>query len=380
MNSLGFDKAPEQTRIVVAMSGGVDSSVVAGLLKQEGYEVIGITLQLYDSSAMVARAGSCCAGQDIADARRVCETLHIPYYVLDYERRFEQAVIAPFIDSYARGETPVPCVLCNMTVKFTDLMQTALDLGADALATGHYIRNILLQGEEGQRGLYCPYDTQRDQSYFLFSTTQEQINYLRFPLGELPKKQVRQFAAEMGLQVAQKQDSQDICFVPQGRYADFIKKTQPELSRAGQIIHIDGRILGTHEGIIHYTIGQRRGLKISIGEPLYVVAVDAEKAELIVGPRSALGTHKAILRGVNWLGTPALEDIPPSGVTLLAKVRSTQKEQPVVLSYKDNQVCVEFLQEEFAVACGQACVFYQREEGRGLRLLGGGIIAETFFV
>ena len=271
------------------MSGGVDSSVVAGMLKREGYDVIGVTLQLYDHGAATHRPGSCCAGQDIADARRVAETLGIPHYVLDYEERFREAVIDPFAQSYVSGETPIPCVACNQTVKFADLLRTARELGAEALATGHYIRSRAGGGPGGaHRALYRPVDTDRDQSYFLFATTQEQIDYLRFPLGALPKAEVRRIAAEMGLSVAAKADSQDICFVPQGRYSDIIARLKPAAAAPGEIVHIDGRVLGRHDGILRYTIGQRRGIGIAAGEPLYVVHLDAVSARVVVGPRKAL--------------------------------------------------------------------------------------------
>ena len=265
MNSLDIDKSPADTRVVVAMSGGVDSSVVAGLLKAQGYDIVGITLQLYDHGEAVRRVGSCCAGQDIDDARRVAETLGIPHYVLNYERRFREAVIDPFAASYVAGETPIPCVTCNQTVKFADLLHTARELGADALATGHYIRS---RGNGAHRALYRPIDADRDQSYFLFATTQEQVDYLRFPLGELSKPQVRQAAEAMGLSVAAKPDSQDICFVPQGRYSDIVARLRPEAQQTGQIVHLDGRVLGSHDGIARFTIGQRRGIGVASGEPL----------------------------------------------------------------------------------------------------------------
>ncbi len=373
MNSLDLPKRPEDTRIVVAMSGGVDSSVVAGLLKNEGYDVVGVTLQLYDHGAATHRAGSCCAGQDIDDARRVCETLGIPHYVLDYEAKFRAAVIDPFAEAYANGETPIPCVSCNQTVKFADLLDTARQLGADALATGHYIRSRQ-NGEH--RALYRPVDDSRDQSYFLFATTQEQIDYLRFPLGGIDKPDVRKMAEDMGLVVATKQDSQDICFVPQGKYSDVIAKLRPNAIQAGDIMHLDGRVLGRHQGILHYTIGQRRGIGVATGEPLFVVHLDADKARVIVGPREALETHKIILRNMNWLGDIALEDIPASGIEMFAKVRSTRAPKPVILHHVDGITFVELLDGESGIAPGQACVLYS-DDGNEARVFGGGFIARS---
>ncbi|SFJ48852.1 tRNA 2-thiouridine(34) synthase MnmA [Aerobium aerolatum] len=373
MNSLDLPGRPEDTRIVVAMSGGVDSSVVAGLLKQEGYDVLGVTLQLYDHGAAVHRAGSCCAGQDIDDARRVAETLGIPHYVLDYEERFRKAVIDPFAASYVAGETPIPCVSCNQTVKFADLLATARELGADALATGHYIRS---KQNGAHRALYRPVDADRDQSYFLFATTQEQIDFLRFPLGGLSKPAVREAAEAMGLSVATKQDSQDICFVPQGKYSDIIAKLQPAAANPGDIVHIDGRVLGRHEGILHYTIGQRRGIGIASGEPLYVVHLDAERARVIVGPREALQTHKIFLRDFNWLGDEPLVATAPEGIEVFAKVRSTRPPRPAVLHRRDGMTWVELVDGESGIAPGQACVLYS-DDGNHARVFGGGFIERS---
>ena len=300
LNSLGLPKSPAETRVVVAMSGGVDSSAVAALLKEQGYEVIGITLQLYDHGAMVNKKGACCAGQDIHDARRVAETLNIPHYVLNYESKFKESVMDDFVDTYLAGETPIPCVKCNQSVKFKDLLQTARELGADVMATGHYVQR---KEEGGVASMYRAADPARDQSYFLFATTQAQLDFLRFPLGHLrSKEETRALAARFGLQVADKPDSQDICFVPSGGYAKVIEKLRPGALEPGEIVDVDGNVRGHHTGIINYTVGQRRGLGISDEDPLYVVKLDAEKKQVIIGSKEALLKQSFIIRECNFLG------------------------------------------------------------------------------
>ena len=370
---LGMDLPgnPAETRVVVAMSGGVDSSVVAGLLAARGYEVIGLTLQLYDHGEAVHRAGSCCAGQDIHDARRVAEKLDIPHYVLDYESRFRDAVIDRFVDSYLAGETPVPCVDCNRTVKFRDLLATARDLGAAALATGHYV--VSRSAHNGHRALYRAHDPDRDQSYFLYATTQEQLDLLRFPLGHMPKSRTRELARYFDLTVAEKSDSQDICFVPQGRYTDVIEKLRPEARNPGAIVHLDGRVLGQHQGVIDFTVGQRKGLGLAVGDPLYVLKLDAEKAQVIVGPREALATRMIGLRDVNWLGEGDVFALPEEGLNMAVRVRSSRPPQPATLYCRDGHIEVELQAGEMGVSPGQACVFYDGEEDQA-RVLGGGTI------
>jgi len=374
LNSLDLPKRPEDTRVVVAMSGGVDSSVVAGLLAREGYDVIGVTLQLYDHGEATHRKGACCAGQDIHDARRVAQALNIPHYVLDYEQRFKNAVMEPFANAYRQGETPVPCIACNQSVKFVDLMEVARDLGADVLATGHYVQSKLV---DGRRKLFRPVDDSRDQSYFLFATTPEQLDFLRFPLGGMTKPAVRELARELGLEVAEKHDSQDICFVPQGKYADVIRKMHPEALEKGEIVHLDGRVLGTHDGIVNYTVGQRKGLGIAAGEPLYVIKLEHKTGRVIVGPREALMTKTVRLRDVNWLGEQALASLAAgNGMPIEVKVRSTRPPQAGAVHMEGGEVFVTLFAGEYGISPGQACVFYA-DESETTEVLGGGFIAEA---
>ena len=370
VNSLGFAKPPHETRVVAAMSGGVDSSVVAAMLKAEGYDVIGITLQLYDHGAAIEKKGACCAGQDIHDARNVSDAIGIPHYVLDYESRFREQVMEDFADAYLAGSTPIPCIRCNQTVKFADLLATAKELGADCLATGHYIRRT--DGPEGPE-LHRAYDASRDQSYFLFATTRAQLDFLRFPLGSLPKSEVRELAEKFGLQVAAKPDSQDICFVPDGSYAKVVEKLRPGSGRGGEIVHLDGRVLGNHEGVIHYTIGQRRGLGVATGDPLFVVKIDAPARRVIVGPREALMTRGLLLEELNWLGQGSLEEAATNGARVLIRVRSTRPPVPGRLGYEGGAPAVFFDAPEEGVARGQAAVLYDLEGST--RILGGGFIA-----
>jgi tRNA-specific 2-thiouridylase len=368
-----------ETRVVVAMSGGVDSSVTAALVAEAGYDVVGITLQLYDHGEAARRKGACCAGVDIHDARDVADRIGIPHYVLDYESRFRNSVIDDFADSYLRGETPIPCVRCNQTVKFRDLLTTAKDLGAKALCTGHYVQRVIGgKGVELHRGA----DLAKDQSYFLFSTTKAQLNYLRFPLGHLTKSETRSHAVRLGLDVAEKPDSQDICFVPGGRYADVVKRLRPGAIDPGKIIHVDGTILGKHDGIINYTVGQRKGLGIGgrfeptdpgDTSPLYVISVDPEEKKVIVGPRSALARNLVMVTQINWIG----DDVPcVSGTEVLVKLRSTQEPIMGILFVEDNKEGrLILIEEQFGIASGQAAVFYSSKDKS--RVFGGGWIAKT---
>lgn len=366
MNNLVPHKSPAETRIVVAMSGGVDSSVVAAMLKEQGYDVVGITLQLYDHGAAIGKKGACCAGQDISDARNVAAQINIPHYVLNYESKFKESVMDDFVTSYLSGETPVPCIKCNQSVKFRDLLETARDLGADALATGHYVRREM--GAEGAE-LHRAVDADKDQSYFLFATTRDQLDYLRFPLGGFRKEHTRELAEKYKLQVSAKPDSQDICFVPNGDYAKVIEKMRPGSSDPGDIVHIDGYVVGRHEGIIHYTVGQRKGLGVAAKDPLYVIKLDADKKQVFVGPREALLTSKFIIRDLNWLGSNGQIS---EGVNLQVKLRSAQS--PIEAFIKSNgleQAEVTLLDPREAVVPGQACVMYE-----GDRVLGGGWITK----
>lgn len=359
-----FDLQPG-ARVVVAMSGGVDSSVVAALAKQAGYEAIGVTLQLYDHGAAIERKGACCAGQDIHDARRVADRLGMPHYVLDFEAKFRDEVMRDFADAYARGETPVPCVACNRTVKFRDLVAIARDLGAAAMATGHYARRVV--GTDGAE-LHAASDPRRDQSWFLHATTKAQLDFIRFPLGGLPKDRTRAIAADLGLAVADKADSQDICFVPNGGYAGVVQKLRPDAARPGEIVDLSGRVVGRHDGIIHYTIGQRRGLGVAAGEPLFVIALDAARARVIVGPKTALACGEIRLANLNWLGAG---DAPYDGRNVTVRVRSAGAMLPARLERREGwRVVLD--RPELGVAPGQACVIYD-----GARVLGGGTIAAT---
>ena len=368
LNSMGFAKPEKETRVVVAMSGGVDSSVVAAVLKDQGYDVVGVTLQLYDHGAALAKKGACCAGRDIQDAARVAEVMGFPHYVLDYENTFREAVIEDFADAYLAGATPVPCIRCNERVKFKDLLATAKDLNADCMATGHYIQRKMGAGPE----LHMATDANRDQSYFLLSTTPEQLDYLRFPLGHLASKaETRALAAKYGLVVADKPDSQDICFVPNGNYAAVIEKLRPGAADPGEIVDLDGNVVGAHRGVIHYTIGQRKGLGIGgLEEPVYVVRLDPDSRRVVVGPKEALSTRIIPIREINWLGDEAFDSRPAWHLNV--KVRSTRPPRAaIVRPLSATEAEVELLAPEDGVSAGQACVFYAPE---GSRVFGGGWI------
>jgi tRNA-specific 2-thiouridylase len=367
---------PAGTRIVAAMSGGVDSTVTAALLAKAGYDVVGVTLQLYDHGAAIAKKGACCAGQDILDARMAAERIGIPHYVLDYESRFKEQVIEEFADAYLRGETPIPCVRCNQTVKFRDLLDVARDLGAEAMATGHYVQRAMPSSGGNRPQLRRAADPAKDQSYFLFATTAEQLDFLRFPLGGMDKPTVRLVAAELGLAIADKPDSQDICFVPEGKYTTVIDRIRPQGALPGDMVHMDGRVLGRHEGVTRYTIGQRRGLNIAVGDPLFVVRIDADKRQVIVGPREALLTQALTLKEANWLGAEdSLEAAAANGAPVLARVRSTREPVPGRLALVDGEPRLAFDVLEEGVAPGQACVLYDPADPE--RVLGGGFIATT---
>jgi len=368
INTLGIKKLPKETKVVVAMSGGVDSSVAAGLMKEEGYDVTGITLKLYDDSKVSKEGRQCCAGQDILDAKRVSEHLNINHKILFYQKKFKEEVIDSFIDSYVAGETPIPCVQCNQTVKFRDLFNYAKELNADALVTGHYVARFQ---NNGNASMYRAKDADRDQSYFLFSTTQEQLDYLRFPLGKIEKQETRNIASKLNLNVADKPDSQDICFVPNGDYSSVIKKFRPESFKAGDILDLSRKKIGEHEGIINYTVGQRKGIKISSTDPLYVVNIDAATNTIIVGPKESLIIKNLQLRDLNILGSEKEFDQPIS-----IKVRSTGKLLEAKVNFKDKFANVEIMDGEAGISPGQACVFYTKDN-YGDKLLGGGLVYRT---
>ncbi len=366
LNSIGINKKPSDTTVVVAMSGGVDSSTVAGMMKKEGYKVIGITLKLYDDAKEVAKSKQCCSGQDIMDAKRVAQKLNIEHKILYYQNKFKEGVIDNFVESYLKGETPIPCVQCNQTVKFKDLFEASKELGADAMITGHYVKSITSRNETN---MYRAIDENRDQSYFLFNTTKDQLNFLRFPLGGMLKDETRQIAKQLELNVADKPDSQDICFVPNGDYASVIQKFRPESLKKGNIKNLDGKVIGVHDGIINFTIGQRKGIKVSDKEPLYVIQINSDKNEIIVGPKEKLGKNKFLLNNINLLVEKKEFD-----EIVLVKVRSTGKLLKANIIFRDkNNAEVNLKDNEDGISPGQACVFYKKDD-LGFKVLGGGWI------
>ena len=365
INSIGLQKEPKDTTVVVAMSGGVDSSTVAGMMKKDGYKVVGITLKLYDDTKQTAKSKQCCAGQDIMDAKRVAHKLNIDHKVLYYQSKFKQGVVDNFIESYLAGETPIPCVQCNQTVKFKDLFEESKNLKADALITGHYVKSIT---QNDQTNMYRAVDENRDQSYFLFNTTREQLNYLRFPLGGMMKNETREIAKNLNLNVADKPDSQDICFVPNGDYVSVIHKFRPDAFKRGNIKNLDGKVIGVHDGIVNFTIGQRRGIKIAEKDPLYVIEINSNNNEIIVGPKEKLVKRVIELRDIN-----ILVDEEELKEEIFVKIRSTGKLIKSKLSFKNNKVNVELLDDEYGISPGQACVFYKKDQ-YGDKLLGGGWI------
>jgi tRNA-specific 2-thiouridylase len=366
LNSIGLPKKPSETTVVVAMSGGVDSSTVAGMMKRDGYNVIGITLKLYDNGKEVVSSKQCCSGQDIMDAKRVAHKLGIEHKILYYQNKFKQGVIDNFVDSYLKGETPIPCVQCNQTVKFKDLFKVAKDLKADALITGHYVKSVTSGNETN---MYRAIDENRDQSYFLFNTTREQLNYLRFPLGGMLKDETRSIAKELDLNVADKPDSQDICFVPSGDYASVIRKFRPDSLKKGNIKNLDGKVIGVHDGIINFTIGQRKGIKVSNSEPLYVIKINSDKNEIVVGPKEKLGKKNININNLNLL-----VDKKQLSKNILVKVRSTGKLLDASVNFKDdNSAEVNLKDFEDGISPGQACVFYDLDK-QGHKVLGGGWI------
>ena len=368
LNSIGIQKKPSDTTVVVAMSGGVDSSTVAGMMKKEGYNVIGITLKLYDDSKEIAKSKQCCSGQDIMDAKRVAHKLGIEHKILYYQDKFKQGVVDNFVNSYLKGETPIPCVQCNQTVKFKDLLEVSKDLKADALVTGHYVKSIT---KNNSTYMYRAIDESRDQSYFLFNTTKEQLNYLRFPLGKILKDKTREIAKDLDLNVAYKPDSQDICFVPNGDYSSVIQKFRPDSFKKGNIKNLDGEVIGVHEGIVNFTIGQRKGIKVSNKEPLYVIKIDSVSNEIIVGPKEKLGKKNILLKDLNLLSEKKEFD-----ENIFVKLRSTGKLLEAKVNIKDqNTAVVNLIESEYGISPGQACVFYNKDQF-GHKVLGGGWIKE----